>query len=207
MDIELSLMYGVKGWEPGLNGEPERSTGGIRWFIKNYAADNEVDCARIADYSGMDWVDYSKPCIDSLIRQSFQWGPSNDKLVLAGDGAMMGIQQMVDANSMYNITQGEAAYGIQVSQLRTIFGRWNIVRAPLLTLEGSDSNTLIVLEPKNLEFRYLQDTMFMPDVTYGKGGLASLDGKIEGYLTEWGLAMYFPETFMWINNVGVNSLV
>jgi hypothetical protein len=207
MDMEMTAMYGVPGWTMGLNGQPERATGGLRWFIREYAPDNEIDMARISEYHGAPWSEYGKDAINNVIRKSFKWGPSNEKVVLCGDGALQGIQDLVNANSQYIINEGEAAYGINVTKLKTVFGIWNLVRAPLLTLEESDTNTMIVLEPKNLEYRYLQDTTFLEDVTQGKGGITAIDGKVEGYLAEWGLACYFPETFMWLTNVGVNNVL
>jgi hypothetical protein len=209
MAMEMSLYYSIMGYGVGINGQPERTTGGIRNLIKLYAPDNIVDVARTATLStsGDKWEQYGKTAMDAMIRQSFLWGASQEKLVLCGDGALAGIQQMVEANAQYTITRGEAAYGIKISQLVTPFGTWNLLKAPLMTLETSETNNMLVLEPADMQFRYLQDTIFLPDVTMGKGGIAALDGKIEGYLTEGGLAIDFPEKFMVINNVGVDSLL
>ena len=141
------------------------------------------------------------------IQQSFLYGDAMEKLVLMGDGGMKAIQRMVKNNSMYTISGGESAYGINVNKLETPFGTWNLKRSARLTHESSHTNSAIVLEPKNLEYVYVDDTSFEPDVHFGKGGGTGRDGKEEGFLTEAGLEMHHPETFMYLSNLGVTNVL
>lgn len=207
IDIEQALLWGIMTTGTGSNGQPERTMMGIREFISTYNPAGIIDCARTLDYAGQVWTDYSRALLDNAMMNSFMYGKSTEKTVLAGSGAILGIQQMVTANSQYNISQGESKYGIRVLRLESAFGVWNIVRAPLFNHEPSNRNSMFVLDIDNIKFVYSRDTDFWPDVFFGKGGPVGLDGKVEGFLTEASLELYFPETFMYLSNVGVDSVL
>ncbi|OQA14518.1 MAG: hypothetical protein BWY63_03152 [Chloroflexi bacterium ADurb.Bin360] len=100
-----------------------------------------------------------------------------------------------------------AQYGIQVVSLQSVFGKWQFILHPLWTHEPSQTNSLLAFEPSQLEYRYALDTQFEEDIHYGKGGGTGLDGKEEGYITEAGLSFYHPELFLYMENVGQDSLL
>jgi len=69
----------------------------------------------------------------------------------------------------------------------------NIMRHPLLTYEATTRNAMVIFEPKDLKFRYVQDTMYKKDPGTKVGGWTSRDGIKEEYLTEAGLEYHHPD--------------
>jgi len=68
---------------------------------------------------------------------------------------------------------------------------------------------MLLLEPQNLVYRYIDDTTF-----YGEGEAKQaapgtnggrVDGTEEEYLTEAGLEFHHPSTMMFLNGVGQNN--
>jgi len=202
IQIEQSLIWGRFGWEIGNNGQPQRTTRGIVPFIQSAAPTHVVDFARDANYAGAAWVDVGKEWFDAQIYESFRLGKTMDRLVFCGGRAMSAIQRMVEANSMYQISQGESKYGIKVVTLETVHGNWHFKKHPLFAFESSTENSMLVIEPENIEFRYLRDTMMRKNIQN-----PDTDGEQHEFLTEAGLALYHPELFMYLSNVGVDNVV
>lgn len=206
IEIEDAFLFGEKTLGEDENGQPLRTTRGIVPFIKEFAPDNFWDYRLDPDFSGMTWDAGGEEFLFDAIEQSFLWGNADEKLCLVGNGASRAIQRMVKNNSMYNIYRGEEAYGIKVTKLETPHGVWNIRRSARMTHEPSNTNSLICLEPSNLGYVYVDDTNFEPDIFFGKGGGTGKDGKEEGFITEAGLELFHPETFMYITNLGVTNV-
>jgi hypothetical protein len=206
IEMEDAFLYGEKTLGEDENGQPLRTTMGIVPFIKTYAEDNFWDYRLDPAFSGLTWDAGGEEFMFDAIEQSFLWGDGDEKLCLLGAGSSKAVQRMVKNNSMYNIYRNEQAYGIKVTKLETPHGVWNLRLSARMTHETSNTNSLIVLEPKNLEYVYVDDTSFEPDVYFGKGGGTGKDGKEEGFITEAGLELHHPETFMYITNLGVTNV-
>jgi hypothetical protein len=69
----------------------------------------------------------------------------------------------------------------------------------------------ILLEPKELTYRYIDDTAFYGESTskqHSEGyGSRRLDGTNEEYLTECGLEFGFPQKCAVLNGVGLPNVV
>ena len=207
IEMEWAFMFGEQSWNLGDNGMPERTTQGIVPFVRQYASSNVMDCARDSDFAGAAWDDFGIEALEKAIQQSFKWGKAKEKVVFCGAGALAGVQKAVKGASTYNIEAGTAQYGIQVVSLQSVFGKWQLILHPLWTHEPSQTNSLLAFEPSQLEYRFALDTKFEEDIHYGKGGGTGLDGKEEGYITEAGLSFYHPELFLYMENVGQDSLL
>lgn len=207
IDIEQALLWGRMSQTIGYNGQPERTMRGVREFISLYNPDGEVDCARIPKYAGQSWDNFGEELLDNLMEQSFRFGKSTEKLCLAGNGVILGIQRVIKKSTTYTIQENTAEYGIKVMRLISPFGTWNFVRAPLFNHEPTNRHSMFVLDLDYLRFVYARDTDFWPDLYFGKGGPQGLDGKVEGFLTECSLELHHPELFMYISNVGRDSVL
>ena len=128
-------------------------------------------------------------------------------MVFTGNGGLLAINNVVKRNTMYNIAPGATKYGIKVMTLETPFGVWHIKRHPRFTQEVSNTQSMLIFEPRHLRYRYITDTMFKADDCYGKGGGTGKDGKEEEFLTEAGLEYHHPETAMYLSNIGVDNTV
>jgi hypothetical protein len=207
VEQEKAFIWGIRTEKVGSNGKPERTSGGILWFLRSYVPANVNDFTLNATYHGKYWTDVGggKTWLDYYLEQLFRFG-SKDKLALCGSGAVMGIQQLVEAGAHMQITPMTTSYGLRVSEWMTPFGTIYLKTHPLMSQETTTRYSMIILEPSNLRFRYVTDTTF-----YGEGQSTQSsqgnnanrkDATDEEYLTEAGLELWHPDTFMFLNGVG-----
>jgi hypothetical protein len=104
----------------------------------------------------------------------------------------MGLQKLIKTYGSYQISVKDAAYGLKVQQWVTPFGTVNFMTHPLFNMESSLRNSAVLFEPRNLNYRYIDDTTFYPEGEKQNTGSGRIDGKSEEYLTEAGLEFHHP---------------
>ena len=203
VEIERALLFNpVKYVTTGSNGQPLRVTGGLYSFITS----NKVDFRAATGIGGN-----ATFCVDAAtalktydwlivqLEQIFRYG-SQEKLGLCGSGVLMAIQKMIAMLPSTNIqvSSGTAAYGMKVVSLITPFGTLHLKNHPLMTMDSALRNDMIILDTKNLKYRYIDDTTYKPD-----RGSNDLDGSKSEYLTEAGLELNFEKSHAIIGGFGL----
>lgn len=190
IDLEKAFWFGRR-YATTKNGRPQRFMGGFQWYLQTFASGNIVNRAGVA--IDMDWVDEQMELI-------FRYG-SSEKIVFAGNLALLAIQAAVRKNTSYQIFQGEKEYGIRVTRLVSPYGELVFKVHPIFNqITGGTSNGqpyygmnswAAVVDQAKLKYRYLKDS----DVKY-EGDLTEIgrDGMKSGFLGECGIEMQFPET-------------
>ena len=64
---------------------------------------------------------------------------------------------------------------------------------------------MMLFDPINLEYRYVDDTFFQKDDRLKDGTWVALDGIKEGYLTECGLEIHHPVTMAYLTGFGYDA--
>jgi hypothetical protein len=126
---------------------------------------------------------------------------------VCGTGALMGLNKLAQANGHFTMTSTTKSYGINVSEFVTPFGVVYFKTHPLFNVEATLRNSMVLFEPENCVYRYIDDTTF-----YGEGGKSAaegtnggrIDGSSEEYLTECGLEYHHPYTAGFLNGIGLN---
>jgi len=209
---ELAYLFGIKTENIGDNGKPERTTQGVISFVKEYAPANCADYTLSTDalYKGHTWAVAGKEWLNNYLEQIFRYG-ADQKLALCGSGSLLGIQKLVEANSQYTITKGEGSYGIKVLDWLTPFGTISFKTHPLFSYDATTRNMMLIIEPKELGYRYIDDTAFYgekSDKTHSEGyGQRRIDGTNEEYLTEAGLEFGLPQKCAVLNGVGLDNVL
>ena len=207
-EMELAFLWGIKTENIGDNGKPERTTQGVVNFIREYAPLNCDDYQLNATYAGVTWDVGGSDWLDTMLEQVFRYG-AEDKLCLCGSGALLGIQKAIAANAQYNISGGETTYGMNFRNWLTPFGTIHMKTHPLFSYDATTRNMMLIIEPKELGYRYIDDTQF-----YGEGankqhpegyGQRRVDGTNEEFLTEAGLEFGLPQKCAVLNGVGLDS--
>jgi hypothetical protein len=218
IEMEKAFLFGIPTEGTGTLGKPERTTAGIKYFIQSGAAANVDDFRLNSTYTGKDWTDAGggEEWFDSMLEVLFRYG-KGEKLALCGSGAVAGINKLAKAGAQYTIQTGTGAYGIKVMEWITPFGTVYLKIHPLLSQEATTRNSMILLEPENLIYRYITDTTFFGEATTGTASPGSLqtaggtyarkDGTDEEFLTECGLELHHPATFMYLDGVGGDNIV
>jgi hypothetical protein len=205
IEMEKNLIFSYPTELVGDNGKPERTTGGIIYFINNYSG---ITSSYITDSSagvngktwvagGMDWLDY-------YLEQVFRYG-SDSRLAFCGSGTILEINKLVKQFGTYTLDKGTIGFGIKVMQWITPFGVINLKRHPLFSYETTNRNSMLILAPEQLRWRYVDDTEFYDDPEKKNTGHTRRDATKEEYLTEAGLEIHHPQMFGWLHGFGSDN--
>lgn len=207
IEMEKAFLWGIMTERTGANGKPERTTHGLIPTIKQYAPQNVVDFRTwsTANHAADDWIENSagEDFIDTQLEVLFRYG-NRQKLALCGSGALLGINKLVKSRSDFTFTSTTKDYGIQVVEWKTPFGEINLMTHPLFSFEPSNRHSMVIFEPANLKFRYIDDTTFYADGEKQNTGHNRIDGTKEEFLTEAGLEFHHPVGWGFWNGVGLN---
>jgi hypothetical protein len=201
-EMELAFLWGIKTENTGDNGKPERTTMGVINFIRTYAAANCSDFALSTTYAGKDWTDSGggETWLKAMFEQIFRYG-ANEKLALVGSGALLGIDALASKNGYINLTPGQKTYGMQILTWLTPFGTIHMKTHPLFSHDATTRNMMVILEPKELTYKYIDDTSFK---NYADSA-GHIDGEEAEYKTECGLEFGLAQKCALLNGVGVNN--
>jgi hypothetical protein len=87
----------------------------------------------------------------------------------------------------------------------TPFGTVDFYTHPLFSFESQWRYSMLLFDPANIEYRYVDDTFFQKDDRMKDGTWVALDGINEGYLTECGLEVHHPTTMMFLSGFGSDA--
>ena len=209
-EMELAFLWGIRTENIGDNGKPERTTMGVINFIRQYAAANCDDYSLNPAYAGIDWnaAGGGDTWLKNMLEQIFRYGAS-EKLVLCGSGFLLGLDALATAGAQINVQPGQKVYGMEITKWLTPFGTINMKTHPLFSYDATTRNMGIVLEPKELTYRYIDDTTFYGESsqkTHTEGyGQRRVDGINEEFLTEAGLEFGLAQKCGLLNGVGLDN--
>lgn len=199
-EMELAFLWGIRTENTGDNGKPERTTMGVINFIRQYAAANCSDYTQVAAYAGQDWVVGGETWLKAMLEQIFRYGAS-DKLCLCGSGFLLGIDALASYNGYINLAAGQKTYGMEIREWLTPFGKIGLKTHPLFSYDATTRNMGIVLEPKELTYKYILDTEYK---AYADTA-GHLDGDEAEFKTECGLEFGLAQKCAVLNGVGLDN--
>jgi hypothetical protein len=208
IEMEKAFLFGIPYEGTGSNGKPERMTEGLITHIRTNNSSCVSNFQTDATYHGKNWLDDGggEDFLFEFLEVLFRYG-RQEKLAVCGTGALMGLNKLAQANGHFTMTSTTKSYGINVSEFVTPFGVVYFKTHPLFNVEATLRNSMVLFEPENCVYRYIDDTTF-----YGEGGKSAaegtnggrIDGSSEEYLTECGLEYHHPYTAGFLNGIGLN---
>ena len=207
-EMELAYLWGIRTESIGDNGKPERTTMGVINFIRQYAAANCDDYTLNATYTGQTWAAGGETWLKNLLEQIFRYG-AGEKLCLCGSGFLLGIDALAMTGGQVNLQPAQKIYGMQIREWITPFGSIMMKTHPLFSYDATTRNMGIILEPKELTNKFIDDTTFYGESnskTHAEGyGQRRVDGINEEFLTESGLEFGLPQKCGLLNGVGLKN--
>lgn len=203
IEMEKAFIWGIPTENTGTNGKPERTTGGLIYNITANGG-NVSDFTTQTDFTNATWLDAGEEWLDFELEETFRYG-AQDKLAICGSGVVLQINKLIKEYGNYEFTPKTKAYGIQVLEWHTPFGMINLLTHPLFSFEATNRNTMIILEPKDLKYRFIDDTTFYPDPDKQNTGRGRIDGTDEEWLTECGLEFHHPTKCAYLNGFGSDN--
>ena len=206
--MELAFLWGIRTENIGDNGKPERTTMGVINFIRQYAAANCDDYTLNANYAGQTWAAGGETWFKAMLEQIFRYG-AEEKLCLCGSGFLLGIDNLAMAGGQVNLQPAQKTYGMQIRSWITPFGTIHMKTHPLFSYDLTTRYMGVLLEPKEITYRYIDDTTFYGESSSKKHpegyGQRRIDGTNEEYLTECGLEFGLPQKCAVLNGVGLDN--
>ena len=208
IEQELAFLWGIRTERIGDNGKPERTTFGLINYIRLNSPDNVDDYTLNTGYSGVTWTTGGEEWFKIMLERIFRYG-ANEKLAFVGSGALLGIDALAMSGGQINLIPGQATYGMAIKTWETAFGTLRMKTHPLFSYDATTRNMMVIFEPSELEFRYVDDTTFYGEASskqHPEGyGHRRIDGTEEEYLTEAGLEFGFPQKCGVLNGVGKDN--
>lgn len=207
-EMELAFIWGIRSQNMGDNGKPERTTMGVINFIRRYAPDNVDDYTLNTNYAGQAWTVGGEIWLKIMLERLFRYG-AEDKLCLCGTGFFLGIDALAMTSGQINLQPAQKIYGMQIREWITPFGSIHMKTHPLFSFDETTRNMGIMLEPKELRYKYIDDTTFFGESSskqHSSGyGQRRIDGLNEEYLTECGLEFGLAQKCGLLNGVGLDN--
>ena len=205
IEMEKALMFSIPTEVTGDNGQPERTTMGLLNAIKGGYSGHGGMAGTYDDFtvthSGSTWLDKGEEWLDNQLEQIFRYGDT-EKMAFVGSGALLGINRLVKNGGQFEYTPATTDYGIQVVKWTTPFGVINLKLHPLFSNDITMRNSMVIFEPNNLNFRYIDDTSFYKEGEKQNTGQGRKDATDEEYLTEAGLEYHHPIGWGYLHGVG-----
>ena len=202
IEMEKAFFWGIPTENIGANGKPERTTQGLINHIRQNVPANVDNYAVNPNFAGRSWLSGGEEWLDSFLEQIFRYG-SMEKMVFAGSGALLGINRLAKSSGQIFLKGMDTAYGLKVTEWMTPFGSVYIKTHPLFSFDITTRNCMVITEPKELRYRFIDDTHFVDDD--GKHGISRLDGTNEEWITDCGLEMHFPSKFGFLSGLNQDN--
>lgn len=185
VNMEQAFLWGKQQEVTGPAGKPMRFTGGLREFIVTnktvFSTTPTVDTFLAAVYKVFDFETDA--------------GGGNERIVLAGNGAINALNQIAkSAQTLWN--QGTVKiYGMELSKYVLPQGTLAIKSHPLMNVHPRYTNSMFIINPSALRYRYLRDTKAQDNIQAPDAD--ELKGQ---WLSECGLEVNFEKTMAYIGN-------
>lgn len=212
IEMEKAFLWGIMTENTGTGGKPERTTKGLINWIREASADG----ATVADYAlddaygveagtnGKTWLQGGEAWLDNICEHIFRHG-SDERMAFVGSGVILAINNLIKNNSSsrFELNTKTGAYGIKVTEWVTPFGVLYLKRHPLFSYDATTRNTAVIFDPKDLAFKYIDDTSFYgQDEKKVSTSGDRIDGTKEEYLTEAGLEFHHPAKCAYLTGFG-----
>lgn len=203
VEMERSLIWSTRTEFTGANGKPERTSGGIMYFIRNYGG-NVDDYRTSTDVTASaTWLEEGEDWLNEQLRKTFRYG-SRERLAFTGDKTILAIQKLIKASPgiAYALTSTTTDYGLAVTTWITPFGKVHMMTHPLFSYEPTNQKSMLLLDVSKMVYRHIDDTAFFKDGAQQNTGHLRRDSTDEEWLTECGYEFHHAKCFAYLDGFG-----
>jgi len=189
-DIEHALMFGMPSQVTGANGQPQRTTGGLLWFVRT----NRTTFGGANPLTLQSFMDAIAPVFD------YDTPAGNERLVFCGNVALNAINRLVASspNTMFRYDGTVRVYGQELNKFILPQGTIYLKTHPLMNVNPSFSDWMFVVDPTGIIWRPMsgrdtrtRDNIQPPDADYLMGE----------WLTEGGFEFHHERAFAILNGL------
>lgn len=185
VNLEMAFLFG-KAFEyatGGANGKPLRLTGGIRSFITTNVT---VFTTTPTETTFLNAV---QPVFN------YDGGGGNERILFCGNGALTSLNKLAKAGMQVRVDEVVKLYGMELQRWIVPQGTFLMRSHPLLNTHARYSNSMFVIDPSAMKYRYLQDTVPQDNIQANDA-----DEQKGQWLTECGLEFRHERTMAYLGN-------
>lgn len=186
---EMAFLFGKRHETTGSNGKPLRFTGGLLWFLSQYAP------SMITVFS----TTPTETTFTDAIYKVFDYnsGAGDERIVLAGNGFLNGLNKLAasQARTRVNFNGIVDVYGMKLQRWVLPQGTIYVKSHPLFNVHARFNNDACILDPSSMKLRTFRDTNFKDNIQANDA-----DETKGQWLTEAGLELEHAKTMGWISN-------
>jgi hypothetical protein len=187
--MEMAFLFGKRHETTGANGKPLRFSGGLLWFLSQYAP------SMITVFS----TTPTETTFTDAVYKVFDYdsGAGDERIVFAGNGALNSLNKLAatQTRTRVNFDGIVDVYGMKLQRWVLPQGTIYIKSHPLFNTHSKFTNDMMILDPSALKFRYMRDTSFKDNIQANDA-----DETKGQWLTEAGLEMEHAKTCGYISN-------
>jgi len=203
IEMEKGLIWSIRTEFTGLNGKPERTSGGLMYFIRNEGGIIDDYRSSTDVTAGTSWLNGGEDWLNEQLRKIFRYG-SRERLAFVGDKTVLAIQKLIknSAGITYSLSVSTESYGLAVTKWVTPFGTIQMMTHPLFSYEPTNQKSMLLLDTSKMIYRYIDDTGFFKDGENQNTGYTRRDSTDEEWLTEAGYEFHHAKCFGFLDGFG-----
>lgn len=190
--MEFAFFFGKRNETVGANGKPLRYTGGLLWFLSQYAP------TMITPFT----TTITETMFTDAIYKVFDYnsGAGDERIVFAGNGALNSLNRLAasQARTRVNFDGIVDVFGMKLQRWVMPQGTIYVKSHPLFNTHPVHTYDMAVIDPTALRYRHLRDTTFKDNIQANDEDVSK--GQ---WLTECGLEMAHAKTMAWLSNFKV----
>lgn len=187
--MEMAFLFGKRFETTGSNGKPLRMTGGLLWFLSQYAPSMITAFTTTPTETAFTDAVYKVFDYDS--------GAGDERIALAGNGFLNSLNKLAATQARTRVTfQGIVdVYGMKLQRWVMPQGTLLVKSHPLFNVHSRFTNDCCILDPSSIKYRTMRDTAFKDNIQANDA-----DEQKGQWLSEVGLELEHAKTMGWLSN-------
>jgi hypothetical protein len=187
--MELGFFFGKRYETTGANGKPLRYTGGMLWFLSQYAP------TMITAFT----TTPTETAFTDAVYKVFDYnsGAGDERILFAGNGFLNSLNKLASSQSRTRVNFDGIVdvFGMRLQRWVLPQGTLYVKTHPLFNTHGRYTNDAAIIDPSSLKYRALLDTTFKDNIQANDA-----DGQKGQWISEVGLEFEHAKTMGWISN-------
>lgn len=187
--MEMAFLFGKRHETTGSNGKPLRFSGGLLWFLSQYAS--SMITAFTTTPTETTFTDAVYKVFD------YDSGAGDERIVFAGNGALNSLNKLAATQSRTRVNFDGIVdvYGMKLQRWVLPQGTIYVKSHPLFNVHSRFTNDMAIIDPSALKYRHMRDTGFKDNIQANDA-----DETKGQWLSECGLEVEHAKTMGWISN-------
>ena len=189
VSMELAFLFGKRYETTGANGKPLRYTGGLLWFLSQYAS------SMITQFT----TTPTETTFTDAIYKVFDYNSraGDERIVFCGNGAMNSLNKLANtqARTRLNFDGVVKVFGMNLQRWVLPQGTFYFRSHPLFNTHSRFTNDMFIFDPSVIKYRPFRDTTFKDNIQANDA-----DTQKGQWLSEVGLEVEHAKTCAWLSN-------